>query len=260
MTDLELSFYNFFRIATISLRQLNDHSNVANGDRHHPSFDLFPYDICTVIRAIARPPHNVLCVMVSSFIGKSTGRTSDRIVWLMKTSSRWDVLHELTNISIPLLKTPHQGDRHENDRPMNKGILSDGTRFLIYRFFLYSDGFNKHKSMSDTRSICGCYLMPVGFDLNYRKSSASARVLTLSQGNQDINDVLAHLVDDIVLGVTEGVEGIDPYGRQVRIFLDIISNVGDYPAASACGDLMGHTANAPCSVCAFGRRKGTTNG
>ena len=46
----------------------------------------------------------------------------------------------------------------------------------------------------------------------------------------------------------------------MKIFLGIIGNVGYYPTARDCGDLMGHTANAPCSVCAFGRRKATSNG
>lgn len=84
--------------------------------------------------------------------------------------------------------------------------------------------------------------MTVEFDGNYWKSSTSAGVMKLTSRNQDINDVLSHILYDIVFGIREGVDGIDPYGRKVIRFLEIIANLGDYPATSGCGYLMGNAS------------------
>lgn len=63
-----------------------------------------------------------------------------------------------------------------------------------------------------------------------------------------------------MLGVTEGVDGINKYCRKEIILPDNIDNAGEYPAASACGELVGHRSSNPCTVCFFGRRKRTSNG
>lgn len=61
------------------------------------------------------------------------------------------------------------------------------------------------------------------------------------------------------MGVTEGVNDIEPYGQQVRIFLDISDNVGDDRVMNAFAYLMGQNANRPCSLCMCDQGNGTPN-
>ena len=42
----------------------------------------------------------------------------------------------------------------------NKRIIPDGTPSLVYRFFVYMDVFKEKKSLSDQRSVTGCYILP----------------------------------------------------------------------------------------------------
>ena len=254
MVDMEKSFYAAFRSATVPI---NCHTF---GDRLEPALELFPADICTFLRPAGPNVSNLICIMVSSFIGKTKGCPAERLIWIERSSGNWIPKLSANVSDLPSLVAKPDGARLSSFKQMNKGVLTDGTTFLVYRFILYSDGFNQHKSMKDTKSVCGCYIMPLGLSENFRKTSASARVITMSASKQDINSVLSNIVDDIVRGATTGFEGTDPFGGRVKVFLDLLANVGDYPAASACSDLMGHTANTPCSVCTFPRRKGTGTG
>lgn len=138
----------------------------------------------------------------------------------------------------------------------NHGTLSDGTPYYIYRFILYTDGFNQKKSLSDQRSVCGCYIMPAGLPQYCRCSSSSARVLTLGAHGQDPNELMECVVDDIAKGTVDGIEGFDPYGKKVKIFLDAIAIIGDYPAVTSGTDLSGHNSDSFCSFCTITKRKG----
>lgn len=60
--------------------------------------------------------------------------------------------------------------------------------------------------------------MLVGLSHNLRTSSTNSRVLTLAAHGQDENEVMSHIVDDIIEGITGGFEGIDLYGNKVRMF------------------------------------------
>lgn len=50
-------------------------------------------------------------------------------------------------------------------------------------------------------------------------------------------------MEDIVKGATEGIIDVDPYGRRVKIFVDPVAFLGDYPATTEMGDCVGHTAD-----------------
>ena len=52
-----------------------------------------------------------------------------------------------------------------------------------------------------------------------------------------------------------GFNAIDAYGRNVRVFLDEIESLGDYPAVTAGADLAGHTTDRFCSFYAIMKRK-----
>ena len=138
----------------------------------------------------------------------------------------------------------------------NQGVLSNGTPYYIYRFILYTDGFKQKKSISDLRSVCGCYIMPAGLPQHCRCSSSSARIIKLGAHGQDSNELLEFVVDDIAKGCIHGLDGFDPYGRLVMIFLDAVAIIGDYPAVTAGTDLSGHTSDTFCSFCVIKKRKG----
>lgn len=51
------------------------------------------------------------------------------------------------------------------------------------------------------------------------------------------------VIDDVVEGTVTGYDGFDPNGKSVRIFLDMVAFLGDYPATAAVSDVRGHTKN-----------------
>lgn len=134
-------------------------------------------------------------------------------------------------------------------------MLSNGTTYLVYRVALYADGFRQHKSLSDTRSVSGCYMIPLGLSSSTRPSVAATRVLTFTPDGQDVNNALNFIMEDIARAAVEGIFGMDSYGKKVRIFIDPVSFFGDYPAATAVNDFRGHNADAFCSFCAFQKPK-----
>ena len=131
----------------------------------------------------------------------------------------------------------------------NTVYLNDGSRYVVYRFSLHMDGFKEKKSKRDTREVAGCYMLPLGLTFENRRGSGSPRVLTLGSSSVSHNGVLKLLLGNIRRGATAGVDGVDPYGRTVRIFLDPVTSLADYPAAAKCTDSYGHTGNAYCTHC-----------
>ena len=138
----------------------------------------------------------------------------------------------------------------------NKGFLEDGTPYLVYRFFLYMDGFKEKKSLSDQRSVTGCYILPAGLRHQSKASCTCVRTITVAPHGLDTNRVLSYIVDDIVDGTVNGKDTIDAYGRKVKLFLDTPGLLADTPAQSAANDLRGHTANSYCGYCSTKKRKG----
>ena len=138
----------------------------------------------------------------------------------------------------------------------NKGYLQDGTPYLVYRFFLYADGFQQKKSISDKRSITGCYILPAGLPHQAKSTCTCVRTLTVSPDGLDPNDVLRHIVDDIIEGTVQGIDSYDAHGRKVKIFLDNISELNDTPAQASGNDVMGHIADSFCAFCGARKRKG----
>lgn len=72
----------------------------------------------------------------------------------------------------------------------------------------------------------------------------------------DSNDVLKHIVDDVVEGTVNGIDSYDAHGTKVRIFLDNISELNDTPAQASGNDVMGHIADSFCAFCGARKRKG----
>lgn len=130
----------------------------------------------------------------------------------------------------------------------NRGFLEDGSAYVVYRFALYVDGFKQVQSLSDTRYVDVCYLLPLGLTQSRRGSSSSARIISLVPHAQSSNELLHGVLANFLAGTVEGVPGIFPDGSKVRMFLDMVAFFGDYPAASAVSDVKEHTANSFSTV------------
>ena len=57
------------------------------------------------------------------------------------------------------------------------------------------------------------------------------------------------VLEDLKQSATVGVKGVDPKRRPVRIFIDTVAMYGDILQATAFKDVLGHSANALCTLC-----------
>ena len=137
----------------------------------------------------------------------------------------------------------------------NIGRLQNGERFVIYRIALYADGFQQNKASRQSKSVGGVYILPLGLPTSDRISLQSARPLCITPHGMSINSALGIILEDLRKSATEGIDGIDPSGRRVRIFIDTVAFFGDFPQVAAFTDVLGHSANALCSHCYMRRRK-----
>ena len=235
---------------------------------------LYPGDHCVLLRTEqqdrvvncgrkcdedARTQH---CVLVGSLVRQGLGFTPERLIWVDvedRGERRASVRYVGSSNVIDLPKwvsgpngTPH--DAYDYGKVRNSGFLPDGSRYIIYRFALYMDGFKQKKSLRDQRSVGGCYILPLGLSVESRRGNAAPRVLTLCPDELEHSDVLQLVLEDISRAAKTGVDGFDPYGRRVRIFLDPVSFYADYPAAAECADCYGHVGNAYCTHCTVRKR------
>jgi len=144
------------------------------------------------------------------------------------------------------------------DRPIEaavpaplRGVLKDGRKYIVYRFLLYSDDFNPHKSAYSQGSVGGVYIMPLGLPSEDKFSTSAVRCISLAPLGLSSNVVISAIMPDILKGATQGFPVKLPNGENVQLFLDFVSHVSDYPAATKLLDTLGHTANAPCTHCSF---------
>ena len=63
--------------------------------------------------------------------------------------------------------------------------------------------------------------------------------------------VISTVMEDIHNGATSGLDEIDPYGRKVRIFLNLMSFFGDFPATAMFAETIGHQGDSHCTLCTF---------
>ena len=134
---------------------------------------------------------------------------------------------------------------------MTTGRFPGGQRFHINRLMLYADGFNPRSQMFPQGSVGGVYMSPAGFSDPSRRSQTSIRVTSLTPPGVSTNMVLDYCIEDLVTGSLEGFDCVDPFVNSVKCFFDIIGFLADYPVSSAAVDVLGHTANTPCTHCTF---------
>ena len=236
---------------------------------------LFPGDQCVLLRAesndvMVRGGHSGYvepvvtqhCVLIGSIVKQAQGFPGERLVWMDisergegRATMRYVGTSNVTNLPTWVkgkAGTPHT--EYIPGTPRDTGFMQNGSRYVVYRFAIYMDGFKQTKGQRDKRSVGGCYLLPLGLSLEGRRGTGAPRVLTLASCAVGHNKVMQMLMDDISRAASEGVDGYDPYGRRVRIFLDPVTFFGDYPAAALCADVYGHTGNAYCTHCTVVRR------
>jgi hypothetical protein len=108
------------------------------------------------------------------------------------------------------------------------GFLQDGRKYMVYRAMLYTDDFKA--DVSRNRSYGGCCILPIGIKPEERAGYASVRCISLTPPNVSTNEVLLHIIPDIVKCTMTGVQGMNAKGENVTVFLDIVGYIGDYPA------------------------------
>lgn len=71
---------------------------------------------------------------------------------------------------------------------------------------------------------------------------SAVRILNPLPHSTNLNKATNLLVDDIVRSKSEGIIGIDPYGRRDCIFLQVVACLADYLAISSVSELIDHVA------------------
>ena len=141
----------------------------------------------------------------------------------------------------------------ENDIRGTQRRLANGTPYFVYRLLLYCDDFQKSSAPQNNESVGGCYFMPLALRPEQRRTTSASRLISLTPPGVSTNDVMHFIVDDLVHGTVCGIWGYTPQGQRVRIFLDVVGFIGDYPASSSVTDVIGHTGRSPCTHCSFRR-------
>lgn len=226
---------------------------------------LYPGDTVTALRPTeCEVTESTACFLICSAVSGMLGRPAEKIVWVTadicnSVLSKVDCFASTNVTGMPYFADTDvkmcRASRTLCGR-RNIGRLSNGERFVVYRVALYADGFQQNKSTRQSKSVGGVYLLPLGLPVHQRMSFHSVRVLCLTAHGSSINAGLNIIRDDLLHGSRHGVPGIDPFGRPVRIFVDAVGLFGDFPQAAAFTDVLGHTANALCTLCFMRRRKG----
>ena len=234
--------------------------------------DLFPGDTITAIRPRGEAiTESVVCLLHSSPVSALARETAEMLVWVAldaiedgrggdgSTSGNVIALVTRTVIGVPVFQFSDAkvADMCESKlTSSNLGHLPNGERYVVYRASLYADGFQANKTTRTSKSVGGIYLLPQGRPVEDRSSAKAVRPLCLVPHGMPYGPALHMILDDLVTAAQTGVTGVDSCGRNVRIYIDTLSFLGDFPQATAYTDVLGHTATAMCNICTIRRRKG----
>ena len=225
---------------------------------------LFAGDTVTVVRMGEEEwSEGYICVLVASPVSGTLRRPTERLLWVKVTRSTAHTHHVRARVDAVVHRVPFFSESERkmaslektNRNKSNMGVLRNGERYVVYRVSMYADGFQEKKSTRQSKSVGGCYILPLGLPEAERCTSQAVRVVTLTAPGQSITKVVQLIMADLKKGATEGVVGTDPFGRHVRIFIDTVALLGDLPQAAAYTDVLGHTATALCTLCTMRKRK-----
>ncbi|PXF42872.1 hypothetical protein BWQ96_07380 [Gracilariopsis chorda] len=211
------------------------------------------------------PRDELFCVLVSRFWKHQGGIASQRVLWIRSESvnsagenDAGDQQFRIRNLGAQIvcgiMELCEEGpDAREDvsggsESSENFGLLPDGSRYVVYRVMLYCDDFRPFSSVLPQGSAGGCYMLPIGLPTRCRCSRSAVRIISFTPPGVSTNEVLLHIIPDLVHSGAERVDGIDAFGDPVKIFTDVVGFVGDYPAAAHTTDVMGHNAAAPSTL------------
>ena len=140
----------------------------------------------------------------------------------------------------------------KDDYVPNTGRLEDGTKYYIYRFLLYTDGFNAHRSRLG--SMDGMYMLPLGIPIDRRTEAGCLHKICLAPPGVSATDIMDEVIDDLADGMTNGIE-VDDDGEKALIFPDGVVYTGDGPALASATGSKGHSADCPCHAFSFRKDK-----
>ena len=222
---------------------------------------LLPGDICGILNKPGdkNEETSYVCLLVSRFWKDRDGVSSHRVLWYrwneertrIHTWCRHTTVYSMHLANVDSCRKGKSSSCRDCDLEMNHGIPQDGTRYIVYRILLYCDDFQPKASFKDTESVGGVYMIPLGLPPAARRSREAVRLIALTPPGISSNEVLLHIIPDIVNATKNGVEGLCPCGHKVQIFVDAVQYVADYPASSHTTDVVGNQCNAPCTICTF---------
>lgn len=268
LSEEETAVYETLRTTNPTAPTLPSGSGGSDGSRvqstllgfHFPDgLFLHAGDTCTLMRPDDRASCSIPCLFVTSMLAQVGEGVAERLVWVCVASSVRDqsrryvkILATTTVIGLPMwVRGSRSVPTFQSKVASNSGSLRSGKRYVVYRIVLYTDKFGQLKSLGDQREVGGVYILPVGLPSESKRSWSGARVVSLTPDGHSMNKVLRAIEQDLVSGASRGVEGVDPYGRPVQIFLDVVGYFGDYPAVTETTDVRGHNATAFCTFCTF---------
>lgn len=239
-------------------RRLWETSNSSEFAHQPQDFSILPGDVCTILRPTQTSNgESSICVFVNRFWRSATRDSGDFILWFVQSSTTPTNVYLVDGV--PLLVETDNTMKSDpftavHDRDVRSGILQSGEPYVVYRMLLYCDDFNPRSLLFPRGSVGGCYMIPIGLSLQRRRGLTSIRPIALTPPGVSTNYVLDDIIEDIVEGTVSGFDGEDASGRKVKIFLDVVGFVADYPASSNVLDVMSHAAKAPCTHCTFRHR------
>ena len=227
--------------------------------------DLYPGDVLTFVRPTEVDiTEGICCVFHASPVSASRRRPAERLVWVSLEKGADDSVEKITTVcSTNVIGLPSFIDNERKLKTLrdrrhvtsNSGVLPNGDNFVVYRMALYGDGFSQNKASSYSKSVAGVYLLPLGLPVAERTSAHAVRPLCLTPHGIGAEGVMDKIIDDVCKYARHGIAGMDPFGRKVTIFLDVADFIGDYPQVAKYTDVLGHSADAMCSVCTIRKRK-----
>ena len=214
-------------------------------------------DICTLLNCSISQV-DWFCLLIHRFCNTQIGSPSRRLLWIhtyLDTARTCKFYGQLV-YDISSDEDSSLSDDTENvDEPSSMGVLDDAEKYVVYRVLLYADDFETTSDYTGKGSNGGCYMVPLNLPPCDRRRRSAVRVISVTPGVSS-NQVLHAILPDLVKGSTEGVQGLFPNGENVRIFMDVLGFVNDYPASCHVIDSKTHTASAPCTLCSFRRYSG----
>ncbi len=161
-----------------------------------------------------------------------------------KSMKTMRIIHAETDLSDPI--------HDESSYSASKGTLSDGRKYLVYRFLMYSDGFLGFRGKSGTMN--GIYILLLGISPEKRTENSCIRKIALTPPGVSAGDVFKIIVDDMLKGMVEGIV-VHLANEEFVIFLDPVAFTVDGPEAAVLTGTMGSSADMPCHLCCFRRAK-----